>query len=322
MSTVFVTGGSGFVGGRLIARLVRDGHTVRALARSETSAATVRGLGAQAVSGDMADVASLRSAAQGCELAFHSAARTTRGGTKDQFRADNVEGTANVLRACREAGVRRVVHVSSEAALMAGQALVDVDENAPLRPDSPAAYPATKAEAEKLVLDANTDGFETVVVRPRFVWGAGDTTVLPELVALVRAKRFAWVGGGRHRTDTTHVDNVVEGLCLAATKGRPGEVYFVTDDEPVVFRDFITELLATQGVTAPGRSLPRGLASVVAGTGEMMWQRLHLTGAPPVDYMSFWMSSQQCTIDITKARTELGYQPVRTHAAGLAELRG
>ena len=106
-------------------------------------------------------------------------------------------GTANVIEACRAAGVRRLVHVGTEAALMAGEPLVNVDENAPLRPDSPALYSSTKAKAEQLVRAANGDGLETVVIRPRFVWGRGDTTLLPALIELVRSGRFRWIGGGR-----------------------------------------------------------------------------------------------------------------------------
>ncbi|MGN9837807.1 NAD-dependent epimerase/dehydratase family protein [Nonomuraea sp. H19] len=318
MATVLVTGGSGFVGGRLISRLVGDGHEVRALARSEAAAATVEALGALAVRGDVQDVAALRAAAAGSEIAFHAAARTSRGGDRAAFWADNVEGTANVVRAAGEAGVRRLVHVGTEAALMDGQPLVRVDETAPLRPDSRANYSASKAAAERLVLDA--EGIETVVLRPRFVWGAGDTTLLPELTAMIRSGRFAWIGGGRHLTDTTHVDNAVEGLLAAAEKGRPGQAYFVTDGSPVVFRDFLTELLATHGVTPPRRSLPLRPALAAAAAGEAIWRRLGPAGAPPLDYMSVWLSGLECTIDISKATRELGYRPIKTREEGLAEL--
>src|SRR5207253_1174176 len=115
-------------------------------------------------------------------------------------------------------------------------------------------YSATKARAEQAVVAANGARLETVVVRPRFVWGVGDETLLPVMVDMVRSGRFAWIGGGRHRTSTTHVDNTVEGLMLGATRGQPGNVYFVTDGEPVVFREFVSRLLATQGVAAPTRS--------------------------------------------------------------------
>ncbi|MFE9764508.1 NAD-dependent epimerase/dehydratase family protein [Streptomyces sp. NPDC005808] len=320
MATVFVTGGSGFVGSRLITRLIKEGHSVRALARSDAAAGKVKDLGALPVRGDLADVAGLRAAVAGSELAFHSAARTAGPGTREQFWADNVDGTANLVRAARAAGVRRLVHVSTEAVVMNGRPLVNVDESAPLRPDSRAPYVASKAAAEQIVIDAN-GSLETVVVRPRFIWGAGDTSLLPVLVDMVNSGRFAWVGGGRHLTDTAHVDNVVEGLMLAAERGRPGQTYFVTDGEPVAFRDILTELLATQGVSAPTKSLPYGVARTVAAVGETLWRGLRLKGAPPLDYLSMWVTSLECTIDITKARTELGYQPIKTQKEGLAELR-
>ena len=322
VASAFVTGGSGFIGGRLIERLVADGYGVRALARSDRAAERVRARGAEPERGDLADPSSMRAGALGCELAFHAAATLGDWGTPEEFRRGNVEGTSNALTACSEAGVRRFVHVGTEAALLAGAPLVEVDETASLRPDSPALYSATKARAEELVLAANGDRFETVVVRPRFVWGVGDTTLLPALVEMVRSGRFAWIGGGHHRTSTTHVDNTVEGLLLGATRGVPGNAYFVTDGEPVVFREFVSELLLTQGMTPPSRSLPGWLGGVLASAGEAAWRRLPLPGRPPLTRFAYWVSCQECTIRIDKARAQLGYAPVKQIAAGLQELRG
>ena len=216
--------------------------------------------------------------------------------------------------------MRRFVHCGTEAALMAGEPLVHVDETAPLRPDSRAPYPATKARAELAVREANRDGFETVVVRPRFVWGKGDTTLLPELVKTVEAGKFAWVGGGRNVTDTAHVDNVVEGLVLGAERGRAGEAYFVTDGEPVVFREFVTEMLRTQGVEPPDRSLPGWTAAPLArrlragleaaAAGRAADDQVPLLGPHPGVHDRD-----------PKARDELGYEPLVTHEQGLAELR-
>jgi len=321
MSSAFVTGGSGFIGGRLIERLLADGHSVRALARSDRAAAKVRDRGAEPVPGDLSDVGAMRAGAEGCELAFHAAAALGDWGKREDFERGNVAGTRNALDACASAGVRRFVHVGTEAALMAGQPLVNVDETAPLRPDSPALYSSTKAKAERLALDANRDGsFETVAVRPRFVWGRGDTTLLPTMVGMVKAGRFAWVGGGHHMTAITHVDNVVEGLVRGAERGKPGNAYFVTDGEPVEFRAFVTELLATQGVSAPGRNVPIPVAHALATAGEAAWRTLPLPGRPPLTRFAFWITSQECTIRIDKARADLGYEPVISRAQGLAGL--
>jgi nucleoside-diphosphate-sugar epimerase len=318
--TAFVTGGSGFIGGALIERLVGDGSRVRALARSDAAAATVEALGAEAVRGELGDRDSLAAGAAGCATAFHLAAHLGEWGPWEDFERGNVEGTRNALAACEEAGVRRFVHCGTEAALMAGDPLVHVDETAPLRPDSRAPYPATKAKAELAVREASREGFETVAMRPRFVWGKGDTTLLPEMVKTVEAGKFAWVGGGRNVTDTAHVDNVVEGLLLCAEKGRAGEAYFITDGEPVVFREFVTEMLRTQGVEPPDRSLPAWTAAPLAGLCELLW-KLPLPGEPPMTKFRSWILTQECTIEIGKARAELGYRPLVSHEQGLEEMR-
>jgi nucleoside-diphosphate-sugar epimerase len=322
VSTAFVTGGSGFIGGRLIERLVRDGWRVRALARSDSSAAKVSELRAEPVNGELGDAESMRAGAEGCEYAFHAAAHLGEWGTREEFERDNVGGTRNALEGARRAGVRRFVHVGTEAALLAGKPLVNVNEDAPLRPDSKALYPSTKAKAEQAVRDANGSGFETVVVRPRLVWGPGDTTIVPELTAAIEKKRFSWIGGGEHLTSTTHVDNTVEGLVLGATRGQPGGVYFVTDGEPAVFREFITSLLRANGVEPPDRSTPAPVARVAAGVSEGIWRTFKLKGSPPVSRLAYWLSAQECTIDISRARSELGYEPVISREEGLAKLRG
>jgi nucleoside-diphosphate-sugar epimerase len=318
--TAFVTGGSGFIGGALIERLRREGWDVRALVRSESAARRVRERGAEPVSGDLVHTAALVAGAQGCDLAFHSAAKVDDWGSPAEFERLNVAGTENVIRACREAGVRRLVHVGTEAALTTGQPLAGVDETAPLRPDSPILYSSTKAKAEQRVRDANGDALETVVVRPRFVWGRGDTTLLPAIADLVRSGRFRWIGDARQLSDTTHVENTAEGLWLAATKAPSGGVYFVTDGEPVVFRDFITRMLATQSVTAPDKSIPRPVAARTAAALERVWRLMRRPSPPPITRLAVWVSSEECTLDISRARRELGYAPVKSRDDGLAEL--
>lgn len=317
---IFVTGASGFIGGALAQGLIADGGTVRALVRSDASAAAVEALGAEPVLGDLSDPASIRAGAQDCVLAFHAAALPAEWATRAEFEAANVMGTANVLGACEAAGVSRLVHVGTEAAHFAMDPLVDIDESEPLRPDSPVLYSSTKARAEQLVVRASKPGFETVVVRPRLVWGPGDLTVLPGLAAAVESGRFSWVGGGEHLTSTAHIDNVVHGLRLGAERGRAGEAYFITDGDPVVFRDFVTRLLATRGLTPPDRNIPRPLARGAAAASETAWRLLPLPGAPPITRMAYFLTANEVTIDIGKARRELGYEPVITVDRGLEEL--
>jgi nucleoside-diphosphate-sugar epimerase len=318
--TAFVTGGSGFIGRRLLARLAGDGWTVRALARSGSAEARVRAAGAEPVRGDLADEAALARGARGAEVAVHLAALTSDWGDWDEFRRVNVGGTKAVLAACRSAGVRRVVHVGSEAALLRGQPLVMADERTPLAFDSPSPYPATKAEAEAAVVSANGGGLETIVVRPRFVWGPDDTTLMPVMVELVESGRFRWIGGGRQLTSTTHVDNCVESILLAADRGSPGAAYFVTDGPPVEFREFVTALLATRGVRPPDAGVPRPVAFAAARAAEAAWRLLPLGGSPPLTRFAVWVASLECTLDDSRARRDLGYAPVVSREDGLAAL--
>jgi len=233
-----------------------------------------------------------------------------------------VFGTQNTLDACIATGVRRFVHAGTEAALSTGQPLVNVTEDAPLRPDSPILYAASKAGAEQRVRAANGDGIETVVIRPRFVWGRGDTTLLPELIQLVESGHFRWIGGGAQLTDTTNVENTVEGLWLGATKAPPGGVYFVTDGEPVVFREFVTSWLGTQGVSASDKTVPTAVADAAAAVSERAWRLLKRPGSPPLTRLAVWVSSKECTLDTTRAKRELGYKPVVSREQGLAALSG
>jgi nucleoside-diphosphate-sugar epimerase len=194
-----------------------------------------------------------------------------------------------------------------------GNPIVRADETRPLPRRPLGAYPLTKGLAEQAVLAANRDGLETVVVRPRFVWGKGDTNLLPEFLDAVRAGKFGWIGGGHYLTSTVHVDNVIEGMLLAADKGKPGEIYFLTDGAPVEFRHFITQLLATQGVDAPDRNVPRWLARTAVTLTSWMKR-------PPLTKTAFALMAHEVTVDDTKARRELGYVGKKTIEQGLAEM--
>lgn len=317
----FVTGGSGFIGTHLLERLTERDDRTRALARSDDSARTVEACGATAVRGDLGDVESMVEGMAGCDVVFHLAAKADRWGPREAFVETNVRGTANVLRAAREAGVDRLVYTSSGRVLTDGGPLRNVDETDPLPDDVVGYYPETKAEAERLVLEADAEELTTVAVRPPTVWGPRDGTILNEYVDAIESGNFLWIDGGRHPISTTHVYNAVEGHVLAAERGDGGNAYFVTDAEPIEYREFITALVGTVGVEPPDRSVPKWLARPAATLLERAWRTFGLSGPPPLDRATLAIIGCALTVDDSKAREELGYEPVISREDGLAELR-
>jgi len=319
---LFVTGASGFIGGRIAAKAVERGHEVFALSRSERSDEAIRKIGATPVRGQLGSIQ--RQDFNGAEAVLHAAAKVEAWGPVEEFWRDNVEGTVQLAIQAKNAGVSALVHIGTEAALFRGQDMVDIDETAPLALDSPFPYSKTKAAAEKQVLAQNeADGsFRVMSLRPRLVWGPGDQTILPTLIGMTQDGRFSWIDGGQAMTSTTHVDNIVHAFGLMLAKGQGGQAYFITDGPPVRFRDFATALAATAGVTLPARNLPGFAARGIAAALDWAWRSFGLAGMPPLDPFTAAIMSRHCTISIAKAERELGYAPVVSRADGLLGLGG
>ncbi len=317
--SLFITGASGFVGGAIAAAL-SPRYAVKAMSRSAAGDATIRALGATPVRAELGAVQAEH--LSGCDTVIHCAAFVKQWGTRDQFWTANVEGTRQLLSVARQAGVSRFIYIGTEAALFHGQHMRDIDESYPYPATTPFLYSETKAGAERLVLAANADNFATLSVRPRFVWGPGDQTILPVLAAMVRTGKFVWVDHGSARSSTTHIANLVHGVSLALERGRGGNAYFVTDEGTTTMREFLTALLATRQLSPPDKSIPGALARSLAAVIETMWRLAGAKSDPPLTRLAASMMSRDCTIRIDKARQELGYDPVISRADGLAALRG
>jgi len=314
---IFITGASGFVGGAIAAALART-HEVLAMSRSSASDAAIEVLNARPIRCELGAVRS--EDLSGSDAVVHCAAFVKQWGTRRQFWTANVEGTSRMLDAARRAGVRRFIHIGTEAALFRGQNMRNIDEAYPYPERTPFLYSETKAAAERAVLAAVAGGFETISIRPRFVWGPGDQTILPALEAMVRAGRFVWIDHGRAQTSTTHIANLVHAVRLALERGYGGNAYFVTDEGATTMREFLTALLATRGVSPPDKSIPGWLARSLGAVVEAGWRVSGMRSEPPLTRFAASMMSRDCTIRVDKARRELGYAPILSRADGLAAL--
>jgi nucleoside-diphosphate-sugar epimerase len=316
---IYVTGASGFVGGAVV-KALKDNHELLAMSRSEKSDAKIAALGARPVRAQLGRVTPESLA--GVDVIVHCAAYVEDWGPWREYWDVNVQGTKQLIEAAKAAGVKRFVHIGTEAALFKGQPMVNVDETYPLALDSPFPYSRTKAHAEKAVREANSAAFTTIVLRPRMIWGPDDQTLLPVIMEMVKKGSFAWIDGGKAKTSTTYIGNLVQGVELSLTKGRGGEAYFVLDDAVLEFRDFVTRMLAAAGVVAPTRSVPSSMLRVVAFASEKLYRALpFLPGKPPITRFAANIMAVDCVLVDKKIRADMGYAPGTDLEQGLAALK-
>lgn len=320
---VFVTGGSGYLGRNVIRWLINEKQwEVVAIARSASSAQACREAGAHQVveETDLSDVDKLAAAAQGCDYAVHCAASVAQWSPDWSVqRRINVDGTRNVIEGCRRSGVRKVIHVGTENALLDGHPLVNADETHPYPKSSYSPYSTSKKEAELAALEMSTEECAVIVVRPRFIWGDDDSSILPVMGEAAKDGRLKWFSGGRYKTSTVHVRNCCHGIVCALERGVPRGIYFLTDGEPVEFRDFITRLLDAGGVsTEQVGSLP--LFLVWGAAAVMEWWASVSKNPPLINRAILATMGVEVTVCDARARSELGYTNVISIEDGLSAI--
>lgn len=320
---VLVTGGAGFLGSAIVHRLLSRGYEVRILGRRPAPALAAAGVECHA--GDVAELEAVRRALRGCGLVFHTAARAGVAGRPRDFERTNVQGTRNVLVACRESSVSRLVFTGSPSAVHAGGDLEGADESLPYPAHHEAPYPATKAAAERLVLAANGPELATVSLRPHLIWGPGDPHLVPRLVARARAGRLRLVGDGSNRVDSVTIDNAADAHLAAADRLRSsgdapaGRAYFITNGEPLPIRTLVDGILAAAGLPPVTRCVPLW-AALAAGYACEMLQRIRPAWDPPITRFVARQLATAHWFSIEAARRDLGYEPRVTIADGLAQL--
>ena len=322
--SVLVTGGTGFLGRRLVERLLEAGRPVTVLGR--TPAPDLEQRGVRFLRASLDDAPAVAAACAGVGTVFHVAAKVGVWGRYGDFFRTNVLGTRAILAGCREHGVRRLVFTSTPSVVYNGRSLAGADESLPLTTDCPSPYPLTKAIAEREVLAAHGDTFRTIALRPHLIWGVGDPHLVPRVLARARAGRLRIVGDGKNRVDLVHVENAVDAhLCAEqsitrAASAAGGRAYFITNGEPVRLWEWINQLLQAVGEPPVSRSISLRAASLVGAVCESLWWVLPLRAEPPLTRFIAAELAKDHWFDLTAARRDLGYMPRVTMAAGTAEL--
>jgi nucleoside-diphosphate-sugar epimerase len=332
-SPVLVTGGTGFLGRRLVERLLAEGRRVAILGR--TPAPDLEQRGVRFIRASLDDATAVAAACAGVETVFHTAAKVGVFGRTEDFFRTNVLGTRALLAGCRAHGVARLVHTSTPSVVYNGRALAGADESLPLTTRCPSPYPLTKALAEREVLAANSPALRTIALRPHLVWGVGDPHLVPRVLARARAGRLRIVGDGANRVDMVHVDNAVDAHLLAeralaechpmgdtsVTRRRvDGRAFFITNGEPVALWAWINQLLVALGEPPVTKKLSLPAAHAAGAACELLWRLLPLRGEPPMTRFIAAELAKDHWFDLTAARRDLGYVPRVTMAAGTAAL--
>lgn len=318
-----VTGGGGFLGKAIVRLLLERGWQVCSFSRGTYP--ELNAMEVQQITGDLADAAAVDRAVNGRDIVFHVAAKPGIWGRYEDFHAANVTGTENVLSACRRHRVGKLVYTSSPSVVFDGTDMEGVDESVPYPERYEAHYPATKAAAERLVLQANGPELATVSLRPHLIWGPEDNHLVPRIIARAKAGRLRRIGSRPCLIDSVYIDNAAmahlqAGDCLHPGSPVAGKTYFISNGEPIPLWEMVNRILAAGKLPPVSRTISPPLAYLLGAILEKVFGALNLPGEPPMTRFVAKELSTAHWFDIGAARRDFGYDPQVTIDEGLRRL--
>jgi nucleoside-diphosphate-sugar epimerase len=323
---VLVTGGSGFLGSALCKGLLAQGHQVISFQRSFSP--ELEHLGVRQVLGALDDKEKVLEALQAQDAVIHNAAKASAWGSWHDFYQTNVVGTQNIIEGCQQLGIQKLVYTSTPSVVHQGRTAVagGNEQNTPYATHFSAYYPHTKKMAEQAILEANSNQLATVALRPRLIWGPGDTQLLPRLIERANAGRLRFIGDGENKMDCTYIDNVVQAHLLALEKCAvgaqcAGKAYFISNGQPLPIRDIVNGLLIAARAPIATRSIPFFLAYSVGVLCELFWRVFRLKDEPPMTRFLAEQLSTEHWYDCSAAQRDLNYVPTVSIADGLLRLQ-
>jgi nucleoside-diphosphate-sugar epimerase len=316
MMRILVTGATGFVGGTLVRRLLADGHTVIANGRAPEKLAALAAMGAQTFAYDLASPGLLPEIAP-FDVIVHCAALSAPWGPLAAFESANIEGTRKALLLARAGGARRIVHISTPSIYFCFEDHTNTTEGEPL-PKPVNAYARTKRTAESMVLAA--DDLDPVVLRPRGIYGRGDTALLPRLLNAAAAGPLPLMRGGEAVIDLTHVDDVV-GAILAAINAPPElsvHVFNVSSGEALPIRTIVEAAAARAGIPVTWRPVQVQVALAYARGLEFAARFKTGNPEPRVTAYGIGLFAFNQSLNLKRAREHIGWRPSIPFTEGLA----
>jgi nucleoside-diphosphate-sugar epimerase len=307
-----------------VRQLVERGDAVRTFSRSLYPA--LESLGVEQVQGDLEDADGVMGAVRGCEIVFHAAAKTGVWGTYYEYYEPNVVGTQNVIEACQQLRVQRLVYTSTPAVAFRGEDQEGIDASGPLPEHFLCHYARTKATAEQIVRQANRETIYTVALRPHLIWGPGDTQLVPRIVERAKAGKLRLVGDGSKLVDIVYIDNAARAHLQAADALGPkapcaGKAYYITNGEPWPMKKIVNRILDAAGLPPVERSISPGMAFALGWLLEMGYTVAGKRHEPPMTRFVAKQLSTAHWYDIAPAQRDFGYAPTVTLDEGLQRLK-
>lgn len=274
--------------------------------------------------GDVANLAAVTKAMDGCDVVVHGAARVGVLGTWSEFYDTNVVGTQNILSAASTHGVSRIVHVSTPSVAHVGHSLVGAVATPAVTGHKRAFYAESKAIAEIDALEANNNSCAVVAIRPHLVWGPGDTQLVGRIVQRAAANRLAMVGNGDALIDSTYIANAVSALVAAVDAVHvgascAGKSYVIANGEPRTVRELMQKICDAADVPFRPKKVPLSVALALGSLIERVWPRIG-KGEPPLTKFIAEQLGTAHWFDPRPAARDLEWSPTVTLDEGFAEL--
>lgn len=321
---VCVTGAGGFLGSVIVKKLLERGDQVKGIARSNYPELTA--LGAEMIRGDISCYQSVSQAVNGCDAVIHVAAKAGVWGAYKDYYTANVVGTDNMIRACQENHITRLVYTSTPSVVYDGEDENGVDETAPYASNFLCHYARTKAQAEKNILSANNADLATVALRPHIIWGPGDPHLIPRIVDRSRAGRMIMIGKEDKLVDTIYVDNAADAHLLAldsldVNSPLAGKAYFLSNDEPILMIDMLNKVLEAAGVAPLQKRIPSSVAYCAGALLELIYTVLKRENEPLITRFVAKQLSTAHWFRIDAAKQDFSYHPKVSIEEGIKRLR-
>lgn len=320
---ILITGAGGFLGAEIARQGLAKGFKIRGIARGKYP--EMSELGVEMIQGDIGNLNAVVEATGGCQAVFHVAALAGAWGKYEDYFHSNVKGTQNIIEACKTHKIPRLIFTSSPSVIHQGGDIEGKDESLPYPEHYTAHYPATKAEAERLALAANSETLSTVSLRPHLIWGPGDRHLIPRILDRADRGRLRYLAPHK-KVDSVYITDAASAHwsaydCLNPKADCAGRAYFISQDEPWEMKSLMDGILEAHGRKAITKTIHPRIAYSVGFLFELIYRLFKIEKEP---VMTRFIAEQLSTAhwyDISAARRDLNYTPQYTIKEGLALLK-